>query len=96
MRTADEVKAFEKLYRSYADDVFRFLLYLSGNWPLAQDLASETFVRAWTATVPVQISTAKAYLFMIARNLYLSHLRKRRTEIDLPADLAATGNHAAS
>ncbi len=96
MRTPDEVKAFEQLYRSYSDDVFRFLLYLSGNWPLAQDLASESFVRAWTATVPIKISTAKAYLFTIARNLYLSHLRQRRTEIDLPAGLAATGNQATS
>ncbi len=96
MRTPDEVNAFEQLYRSYADDVFRFLLYLSGNWPLAQDLASETFVRAWTAAVPVQMSTAKAYLFMIARNLYLSHVRHRRIEIDLPAGLAATANQSTS
>lgn len=83
MRAPNETKVFEELYRSYADDVFRFVLYLSGNWALAQDLSSETFVRAWTAALPVQTATAKAYLFVIARNLYLSHLRRQRPEVAL-------------
>ncbi|MCW5966827.1 MAG: sigma-70 family RNA polymerase sigma factor [Bryobacterales bacterium] len=78
------------MYRCYADDVFRFALYLSGNWALAQDLTSETFVRAWSAATPVQVVTAKAYLFAIARNLFLDSLRREPPQAELPASLRAT------
>ena len=39
---------FSGLYRTYAHDLRRFALYLSGNAALADDLVSEAFVRAWT------------------------------------------------
>jgi DNA-directed RNA polymerase specialized sigma24 family protein len=37
---------FEALYGRYAADVFRFALFLSGNRADAEDITSETFVRA--------------------------------------------------
>lgn len=67
---------FEALYRRYAPDVFRFALYLSGDRALAEDIASETFVRVWTAHAEVRSATVKAYLFTIARRLFLD-LRRR-------------------
>ena len=67
---------FGELYERYARDVYRFAVYLSGDPALAQDIAAETFVRAWTADVPIRVATVKAYLFTIARNLHLHHLRK--------------------
>ncbi len=90
METRDSAAILEELYRSHAEDVFRFSLYLSGNWVLSQDLTSETFVRAWTASVPLQTSTAKGYLFAIARNLYLDSPRpgqrpQRERSVSLPA-----------
>jgi RNA polymerase sigma-70 factor (ECF subfamily) len=45
-------------------------LYLSGNHAQAQDIAAETFARAWAARGQIRVGTIKAYLFMIARNLY--------------------------
>ncbi len=85
-----EAAIFEELYRCYAEDVFRFSLYLSGNWALAQDLTSEVFVRAWSAATPVQVVTAKAYLFTIARNLFLDSLRREPAQAELLASLRAT------
>jgi RNA polymerase sigma-70 factor (ECF subfamily) len=85
-----EAAIFEELYRCYAEDVFRFSLYLSGNWALAQDLTSEVFVRAWSATAPVQVVTAKAYLFSIARNLFLDSLRREPPRSEILATLKAT------
>ncbi len=84
-----EAAIFEELYRCYAEDVFRFCLYLSGNWALAQDLTSEVFVRAWSAAEPVKVATAKAYLFTIARNLFLDSLRREPLRGELPESLEA-------
>ena len=76
--------SFSELYRAHAADVRRFALFLSGDSSLADDLVSETFIRMWNARARVDLTTVKAYLFAIARNLYLQHCRheSRRAEID--------------
>ena len=62
---------FSALYRRHARDVHRFALFLSGDASLADDIVSETFVRAWHVRSRLDLATVKAYLFTIARNLYL-------------------------
>jgi RNA polymerase sigma-70 factor (ECF subfamily) len=74
---------FSELYQKYAWDVFRFALYLSGNSGDADDITSETFVRAFAASDRIESATVKAYLFTIARNLFLMGVRgaARRTAL---------------
>ena len=38
---------FEQLYAAYFSDVFRFAMWLTRDRSEAEDVASETFVRAW-------------------------------------------------
>lgn len=78
---------FSTLYQRYAADVFRFALYLSGNRSDAEDITSETFVRAWTSSEPIRTETVKGYLFTIARNLYLQGLRKSKRHVGLDDQL---------
>jgi RNA polymerase sigma-70 factor, ECF subfamily len=94
---------FEALYERYARDVFRFSLCLCGNRAAAEDITSETFVRAWNASGPIRAATAKAYLFTIARNFFLEGIRRTgpnagqhaELEDSLP-DPAATPDAAAA
>lgn len=74
---------FHSLYQSYAPQVHRFALFLCGDPALADDITSETFVRAWTGRGKIRESTVKAYLFTIARNLYRDHLRRERRNTEL-------------
>jgi len=69
---------FHILYRNCGAAVRRFALFLCGNEALADDITSETFVRAWKARGKIRETTVKAYLFTIARNLYRDHLRNHR------------------
>ena len=78
---------FSALYRKYAPDVFRFALYLSGDRSQAEDIASETFVRAWASSEPIRVATVKGYLFTIASNLFLQGLRKKSRQVALHDDL---------
>ena len=75
---------FHDLYSRYAQDVYRFSVWLSGDSEEAKDITSETFVRAWTAYGNVKMETVKAYLFTIARNVFLQ--RERRTRRQVPLD----------
>jgi len=78
---------FSSLYKKYAADVYRFALYLSGARDEAEDITSETFVRAWTSPEPIEMATVKGYLFTIARNLFLQRLRKTSRHVALDDDL---------
>jgi RNA polymerase sigma-70 factor, ECF subfamily len=74
---------FHDLYGRYAGDVRRFALYLSGNAALADDITSETFLRAWSSVERIREATVKAYLFAIVRNLYLLELRRSSRQVEL-------------
>jgi len=67
---------FHELYGRYADDVYRFAHWLTGNPDDARDITSETFVRAWTAPEEPRMDSVKAYLFAIARNLHRKQWRR--------------------
>lgn len=74
---------FSAFYERHARDVYRFSLYLSGDFALAEDLTAETFARAWVARERIRVGSVKAYLLMIARNLYRD-IVGRRSESRLP------------
>ena len=79
---------FSALYTQHSRDVYRFALYLCGDASLAQDLTAETFARAWIGRERIRVGTVKAYLLMIARNLYRD-VRRRPVNIALAADFEA-------
>lgn len=74
---------FQDLYKTYVPDVYRFAYWLCGDAVDAEDITSETFLRAWTHREKIRTETMKAYLLSIARNLYLERLRKHRLHIEL-------------
>jgi RNA polymerase sigma-70 factor (ECF subfamily) len=78
---------FSTLYKKYAPDVLRFALYLSGDRGQAEDITSETFVRAWTSLERIEVATLKGYLFTIARNLFLQGLRRKSRHVQLDREL---------
>lgn len=79
---ASDPTSFKELYQRYAQDVFRFAFWLSGDADDARDITAETFVRVWTSEQPIRDLSVKAYLFTIARRLYLQ--QRRRTSRHSP------------
>jgi RNA polymerase sigma-70 factor (ECF subfamily) len=74
---------FQELYETHARDVYRFSLWLAGDSSEAEDITSETFVRAWARSGKIRTETLKAYLFTISRNIYLEQRRKRKKHVVL-------------
>ena len=75
---------FHDLYVRYAGDVHRFATYLSGDPAMADDITSETFLRAWMSSSPIREATVKSYLFAIARHLYFAEARQQARHEALP------------
>jgi RNA polymerase sigma-70 factor (ECF subfamily) len=83
---------FQDIYQHYAQDVYRFALYLSGNQALAEDITSETFARLWASDEKmIRILTVKAYLFSIARHLYIDSRRSAARHVAIDPELPEPG-----
>ena len=78
---------FHEIYERYSKDVYRYSFWLSGSAQDADDLTSETFARAWIGRDKIRTETVKAYLFAIARNLYLNQRRSANRKVELSHDL---------
>ena len=81
------VIGFQNIYRSYAKDVFRFAFWLSGDSDEAKDITSETFIRLWTTKNDIVVETVKAFLFKIAKNLFLQKKRNQKQNVDLDENI---------
>jgi RNA polymerase sigma-70 factor (ECF subfamily) len=72
--------AFDELYRRGAPRLRGFLLRLSGDGALADDLAQEAFLRVHRARGSFEPGAAALpWIFAIARNVFLDHTRQAYT-----------------
>lgn len=80
-----DAEAFGRLYDRYLDVVFRFVLYRVGDRTLAEDLTSETFLRALRriTTVSYQGRDVGAWFVTIARNLVFDHVKSSRYRLEV-------------
>lgn len=68
---------FHRLYEEYHQHIFRFLIYMTRDRDLAEDLTHEVYVRVLKSYGRFEgESTEKTWLFSIAKNLALDHFRK--------------------
>ena len=82
---------FEQLYTTYFSDVYRFAVWLTRDRSLADDIASETFVRAWARRDRLRTETLKGYLLAIARSVFLKQRQRYNNHEQLPEELADAG-----
>lgn len=72
---------FDQIYQNYFDPVYRYVLSLSQNPPLAEEITQETFFKALRSLNQFQgKSNLKSWLCAIAKNLWLSEQRKKNVQ----------------
>jgi RNA polymerase sigma-70 factor (ECF subfamily) len=84
-----EAAAVDELLAQYADRLYSYIYYHSGDHHLAEDLVSETFTRVIekVGSYVQREVPFRAWLFQIAHNLLADHFRKykRRNTVSLDA-----------
>ncbi|WP_184958651.1 sigma-70 family RNA polymerase sigma factor [Nonomuraea endophytica] len=80
-----DTEAFGTLYDRYVDLVYRYIYFRVGSHPLAEDLTSETFLRALrrVADFTWQGRDFGAWLVTIARNLVTDHFKSGRYRLEI-------------
>jgi RNA polymerase sigma-70 factor (ECF subfamily) len=85
---AGDAEAFGLLYDHYQPAVYRFLYYRVGSVALAEDLTSETFLRALRSmgSFRWQGKDFGAWLTTIARNLATDHAKSGRSRLEVATE----------
>jgi RNA polymerase sigma-70 factor (ECF subfamily) len=83
-----DADAFGELYDRYVDLVYRYIYYRVGTAALAEDLTSETFLRALRRITSFtwQGKDVGAWFVTIARNLIADHYKSGRYRLELSSD----------
>jgi len=89
--SSDEVN---QVFDQYFSDVYKFVLFRVGDALLAEDIASETYLRLLEAVQKrgVQKNKVKGWLFTTASHIIVDHLREKykKPQIELEEHVAST------
>ena len=85
---AGDAEAFGELYDRYVDSVYRYVYYRVGSAQLAEDLTSETFLRALRriSSFTWQGRDVGAWFVTIARNLIADHYKSSRYKLEMTTE----------
>ena len=75
---------FERIYREYFTDVYRYLLKLTHDASAAEEITAETFFRAMNAMHTFRNqSSLRSWLCAIAKNIFLDKARQNSRYADI-------------
>lgn len=73
------LEAFDVLYYKFVGKVHNFILNVSGESALSEDITQEVFIKLWRRREELDPArNIESWLFVCARNLFLNELRRRR------------------
>jgi len=78
------VAQLEEIYKNYFKHVYLYIYSLSGNKHIAEDITSETFMKAISSIDSFKGDCdIRVWLCKIARNTYYSYLRKNKKLVSM-------------
>lgn len=76
-----DISALNHIYDEFKTPLYAFLITLTKNHAVAEDLLQETFLKVYDKiNLYIKGSNFKAWLFSIARNLAYDHLRSKKSK----------------
>lgn len=80
--------SFEDIFHSYRERVLGYVLPIVKSREAAEEITQEIFIKLWLCReMLVQVENLDAYIYVIARNKSLNHLRKAAYDIRLLNEL---------
>lgn len=76
-------------YEQYKNGIFRYILPMTHDPHLAEDVLQDTFVQLLISNVRLAPGKEPAWLYKVARNRCLDILKKNREHNELPPDIPA-------
>lgn len=83
-----EKQMIQQLYEAYGKEIFLYLYSLCRDRELSEDLLQETFVKA-LLSLSGRHANMRAWLYLVARNLYLNAAKKEKHKAEHQAGMEA-------
>ena len=78
----------ESVYVAYVDDVYRFVLSLCRNPQIAEDITSDTFLKAIKAIDKFKGDCSlRVWLCQIAKNAYFNYVKRNKHIAEMPVEV---------
>lgn len=71
-------REYNECVTSYADNVYRFIFKNLGHEEDTKDVIQSAYEKLWINRLNVEVTTARSYLFTIAYNQMIDHIRKNK------------------
>lgn len=79
----DDRKAFETLYKRYAEKLYHSAYNLLRNKEVCEDIVQELFVNLWAKRHQLMIADLPSYLKMATKNRVVSYIRTKKVSLDI-------------
>jgi RNA polymerase sigma-70 factor (ECF subfamily) len=88
-------RAFEKAVELYGTKVFRLVLSMTANAARAEEVSQDALLKVWQAldSFDPRRSSIGTWIYRIARNTALTHLRSESYRRTLPLEVAVEPSH---
>ncbi len=86
-------KLLRQLYNKYHRELFLYIYSLCRNREASEDILQETFLKA-ILSLPDNHTNMRAWLYMVARNLYLNLVKKEKDRVDIDELREVSANEA--
>lgn len=73
---------FSTLYQKYKGPIFAYIFYLAGDRAVAEEVCQDVFLKVYLNIAKFENrSSFKTWIYKIAKNTYLDHVRTRKKEL---------------
>jgi len=94
---ADDVDAFEAIFRRLSEPIFRYVCRMVSDEARAHDITQDTFAKLWSVRERMDtVDSLRAYVFRMARNRVYNQQRDERTRRNNRAQLREDTVHHSS
>lgn len=77
MKGGEKVPELEELYSDIKDKLFSYIMKLSGNSHIAEEIVQETFCRALEQILIDKRELNTAWFYTVAKHLYFNYIKKQ-------------------
>jgi RNA polymerase sigma-70 factor (ECF subfamily) len=84
----EDARLLRELHDQHAQAVWRYVVHLTGDRAMADDVVQETLLRAWRkpAVLDQSQQSARAWLFTVARNIVIDEKRSAHSQHEFGTD----------
>jgi RNA polymerase sigma-70 factor (ECF subfamily) len=85
----EDARLLRELHDQHAQAIWRYVVHLTGDRAMADDVVQETLLRAWRrpAVLDQSQQSARSWLFTVARNLVIDEQRSAHHRHEFGADI---------